>query len=441
MARVFGYPAIDSLVWEASDRAPAVDRVVAFDDEAGALVFVDNRERPGRLDFRVGSVTMEGGKAKLSSIGSADGSTIYGVDGAGSLLRMTPSGNWTFKPPQPARAVFPQTDGTVVLLASRRDSAIVWRLHPPETKLLDTAELPAVQRTLRTQLGDRLYFASKDRLVGLRTRTLDTVPSVAFSTPVTAMAATPSGDRLFVATDSSVELSVLDRYRDRVASRIELSGAPDDLRMDPLGRFVLVHEAKSDSAWVVALSSNQVVGRIKSRWRSDLPFVAPDGAIAVTSGDDVVFLDGETLKERKRAVGGATDFWYTFMWTGFRPRAASLDTPVSIPGADTTDTAAVPPVTTDTAVAPPAAPPRDSAPAPAARGFIVSFAALLSEPRARELAGQIRVRNENARVVTSQRDGTTIYRVVLGPFPTKDEAERVGRESGQSNWWVYEGVP
>lgn len=440
MARVFGYPGIDSLVWEATDRAPALDRVVAFDDEAGSIVFVDQRERPGRLDLREGTVTVEGGKAKLSSIG-ADGSTIYGVDAAGSLVRITPTGNWSFKPPHPARAVFPQTDGTVVLLASHRDSAVVWRLHPPEPKLLDTAELPEVQRTLRTQLGDRVYLASKKRLVGLRTRTLDTVPSVEFGTPVTAMAATPSGDRLFVATESSVELSVLDRYRDRIASRIELSGAPDDLRMDPLGRYVLVHEAKTDSAWVIALSSNQVIGRIRSRWRSDLPFVAPDGAIAVISENDVVFLDAETLKERRRAVGGAIDFWYTFMWTGFRPRAASLDTPVSVPPADTTDTATVPPVSAESTATQPPQTPRDSAPAPAVRGFVVSFAALLSEPRAKELAAQIRVRNENARVVTSVRDGTTIYRVVLGPFPTKDEAERVGKESGQSNWWVYEGVP
>jgi hypothetical protein len=33
-----------------------------------------------------------------------------------------------------------------------------------------------------------------------------------------------------------------------------------------------------------------------------------------------------------------------------------------------------------------------------------------------------------------------VYRVVLGPYPTKADAERVGRESKES-FWVYEGNP
>ena len=60
--------------------------------------------------------------------------------------------------------------------------------------------------------------------------------------------------------------------------------------------------------------------------------------------------------------------------------------------------------------------------------------------KARELAASIRVGSENARVVTAVRDGSTIYRVVLGPYSTRDEAERIGRESRQS-YWIYEGGP
>ena len=73
-------------------------------------------------------------------------------------------------------------------------------------------------------------------------------------------------------------------------------------------------------------------------------------------------------------------------------------------------------------------------------GFTVSFAALLVADKARDLASQIRVGSENARVVTAVRDGSTIYRVVLGPYPTREEADRVGRESKQS-YWIYEGGP
>ena len=88
----------------------------------------------------------------------------------------------------------------------------------------------------------------------------------------------------------------------------------------------------------------------------------------------------------------------------------------------------------------PAPPPRDTAVRRPPAGYTVSFAALLVADKARELAASIRVGSENARVVTAVRDGSTIYRVVLGPYSTREEAERVGRESRQS-YWIYEGGP
>ena len=47
---------------------------------------------------------------------------------------------------------------------------------------------------------------------------------------------------------------------------------------------------------------------------------------------------------------------------------------------------------------------------------------------------------QTARVVTGITSGTAVYRVVLGPYPTRDEAERVGRASGMS-YFVIRGSP
>jgi cell division protein FtsN len=66
---------------------------------------------------------------------------------------------------------------------------------------------------------------------------------------------------------------------------------------------------------------------------------------------------------------------------------------------------------------------------------------LLSEQRARELASQIRVAGQSPRVIASPRDGATVYRVVMGPFPTREEADRAARESKQQSYWIYEGAP
>jgi cell division septation protein DedD len=86
-------------------------------------------------------------------------------------------------------------------------------------------------------------------------------------------------------------------------------------------------------------------------------------------------------------------------------------------------------------VAPPP-PVRDTTP----RGFTVSFAVLLDGVKARELAAKIVVDGKNARVVPGSNDGIPVYRVVLGPYATREEADRVGKASGQA-YYVYAGAP
>jgi septal ring-binding cell division protein DamX len=228
----------------------------------------------------------------------------------------------------------------------------------------------------------------------------------------------------------------VDRYQERVASSIDVGRNIAELRVDPLGRYLLARPEGRDSAVVIALATNRVIGALPTAWRGDLPFVAPDGGVALAQGVDVIIADGETLKPTVRVRNGAADFWFPFQWTGFRPRAATLDQPVEFAG---------PPVDSmrkdSTAPADSAARgAADSSAHRAAGGFTVSFAALLSADKARDLAASIHVGSEAARVVTSVRDGATIYRVVLGPYTTRDDAERVGRESKQS-YWVYEGGP
>jgi cell division protein FtsN len=56
------------------------------------------------------------------------------------------------------------------------------------------------------------------------------------------------------------------------------------------------------------------------------------------------------------------------------------------------------------------------------------------------MAAAVRVDGSTARVQSSERDGTTVYRVVAGPFPSKEAAEEAGRRSGIP-YWVFEANP
>jgi len=402
------------------------------------LSFVDAKGVPARVDFRLDNVGVAT-RTRLTGVSSVDGATIYGLTKDGSLLRSTPSGDWTFKAPRPARAAIPLSDGSLLLVASKEHAAIVWRLRPPDTKILDSAEVPGAARAAWGLAGDRLYFTVEHNLVGVRTRDLRPLNVIELDGHARALVATPSGDRLFALSDSSHQVDVIDRYREKVSEHVELPGIAEDLRIDPLGRYLLVRSASRDSAWVIDVGTDRLIGGVRTVWRDDLPFVAVDGAIALAQGNDIVFVDGATLRERRKVEHGSSDYWYSFAWSGFRPRAAALDQPVRFPGADSADSATRATADTTPAVAP--ATPHDSAPTHIVpKGWIVQFAALLNEQQARELAATIHVGNETSRVQPTPLEGQTIYRVVLGPFPTKDEAERVGRDS-KLKYFVYEATP
>ena len=441
------YPRLDSAVWVDST-GPAVDRVLGFDPDAGMIAFVDTRGLPGRIDLRMSEVRTAS-RAKLLSLSSANGIDIYGIDSKGQVLRLNPNGgDWKFKPEVPARTVFAQPNGELIVAATKGGQTLLWKVRPPDDVVQDSAVLPLSGRGVRTQMGDRIYFTVDSGLVGIKAKDLSAVGAIKLANRVVALSPTPSGDRLYVATAGDSALSVVDRYTESGQTNIALPQPPIDLRMDGLGRYLLARFPKADSAWVIAIGTNRLVGAVPTRWDTDLPAVTPDGLLALLGVKDVSLVDAEKLSVKSTVAGGAKDFWYFFSWDGFRPRAQGLDQPVTFGGdsapvdslaasstASSTPPSPAPGTGTDS-VAPPA-------PAPAAAqsaGFTVSFAALLSEDKAQQLAQAIKVNGIDAHVVSTNTAGSPIFRVVIGPFTTREEADKVGRAS-RRDYWIYEGSP
>ncbi|MDQ3243136.1 MAG: SPOR domain-containing protein [Gemmatimonadota bacterium] len=452
-ARAYIYPHLDSVAW-AVQSTPPVSSVLAFDGDAGLIALVDDKGQPRRIDLRL-TQTRIASQSKLTSLASVTGSEIFGVTTAGSVTRLTPSGDWTFKPPGSATWVLPQPDGSIVVGSNDGTRTNLWRVRPTDEEILDSASLPRVGQSVRTQLGDRLYFTVDSGLVGVQTRDLSLVKSVRFRQPVQAIAPTPSGDRLYVALRGEARLSVVDRYGDAISGAVELPGPVSELRMDPFGQQILARPASGgDSAWVIGVGNDRVSGTVGTAWRADLPAFGPGATIATVRGEDVIFVGSRDLCQIRLLSGGAKDFWYFFTWNGFRPRSADLDQPVIFGSRDTVTVDSLASMTPDS-VTPPSPPLRDAAPtmieppasyplpAPSsppalpATGYVVSFAAVLTQQKATDLAAAITVNGAHPRVAPSQSGSTMIYRVVMGPFATKDEADRIGRDSGRQ-YWVYE---
>jgi cell division septation protein DedD len=348
--------------------------------------------------------------------------------------------------------VLPQPDGQLLVLADRPGGVVLWSVRPPDSTVGDSALLPPITRALRTPLGDRVYFTGGRWLLAVRVRGLDSLPAIELPRPASAVVTTPSGDRLFAALDSLPQILILDRYTGKTTAQLTLPAPAISLRMDPFGRVLLAHIA-GDSAVVIALGTDRVIGVVGSAWRVDLPAVAPNGWIALASGSDVQFVDGDSLRQTARVAGGAKDLWTFLHWNGFRPRAAGLDEPVTFPE-DTvvprdsanpfseaprdSARASIDTVARAAPSAPAPAPARDTAP----RGpqFTIQFAALRTDSSARVAMRAIHVVGATPRVVPNAHDGVITYRVVIGPFPSREEAERIARTAGMS-YWIYEGAP
>jgi cell division septation protein DedD len=451
----------DSVLWSSPQRVPVLSRTLAFDDAQGSLAYVDARGVPGRLDLRMGSAGAAATTA-LTGLASADGWAIYGLTPKHDVSRLTPSGTWTFTPEQPPRGLLPLPDGSLVLLTDSGNRHELRRLHPPEPRVTETTSVPHADLLVRTDLGDRLYFIGDSGLAGVRTRDLTRTRTVWLPGQAVDAVATPSGDRIFVALKGKKSITVVDRFTEEIERTIDIAGTATALRMDPDGRYLLARSAAGDSVRIVAIGTSRAIGTVRSRWRADLPLVGPDGGLAVLQDSDVVIVGAESQRERTRFLAGATDMWTLIRWNGFRPRAKGLDVPVSFgsdpdataaadstraapqPAAPSAAPSAAPGAARSLEPAPGAAepvpPPRAIVGAPKHGTFTLSFAALLSEDRAKTLAASITVDGHAVRVVPGVSDRTPVYRVVYGPFDTKEEAERAGRRTGLP-YWVYEGAP
>ncbi|MGQ0765693.1 MAG: SPOR domain-containing protein [Gemmatimonadota bacterium] len=444
--RAYIYPAVDSVVWRSSQALPAVDRVLAFDAENGVLAFADSSGAPGWLDLQLGSVRRSD-RRRLRNVVSADGWSIYGILSESSFVRTTPSGDWTFSSRRRLRRLFPFPDGSLVVLGGvpASDESSLFRLRPPEETVTDSADVPGADRVATTPVGERLYLSSGRRLLGVPPNEIGALVEYRAPDDILAIAPTPSGDRVFVAHKGSERLEVVDKYSGDMEPSLRLPGFATELRMDPVGRFLLARPTAGDSVWVIDIGAQRHAATLPTGWRSDLPFVTVDGRVATLAGGDVVFVDplADAATPPLRVRGGALDHWFFSRWNGFRPRARGIDVPVAFQIAS--DAAPVPsivePRDSGVAAEPPTPPPPSPAlPAQTRPAWIVSFAAVLSPDRAAEIARDITVDGSPARVIVGETAGTRVYRVILGPYATRDDAERVGRASRHS-YWVYEAVP
>ena len=288
------------------------------------LALLDRNGIASWIDLRVGRVTASS-RSRLGEVASADAWSIYGVVRDTTVRRMTPSGEWSFSPGGPVAGLFPQMSGDLVVMVTTDSGSKLLRLRPPEATVSDSGAVASPSEARFSPVGDRLYLAVGRTLIALDAGFRE-ITRQRFGSEIVALALTPSGDRIYVAERDQPGLQVVDRYSGERREPILLPGTPRELRMDPLGRWLLARpdSAVGDSLWVVSVGLGRLAATMESQWRRDLPTIAPEGAVATINGRHVQFQVPGQERPKMIVREGANEFWHFVFWNGFRPRAAGL---------------------------------------------------------------------------------------------------------------------
>jgi hypothetical protein len=209
----------------------------------------------------------------------------------------------------------------------------------------------------------------------------------------------PSSHRIYAVLGDR-DLAALGRFGEAEVTRATLPGRVAGLRVDPLGRILLARAEADDSIWILDAVSLELLSASSGSWDDDLPTVAPDGTVLMRNGTTVVALDadGTTVASRETREG---ESWLIAEWD---PRRPALEL-----AADS-----------------------------AAEGhpgqiIYVQVSSSGNPAWAEDLATELRAAGLNATVLppdsTEER-----YRVVLGPYATREEAEDNGRRLGRPFW-------
>ena len=258
----------------------------------------------------------------------------------------------------------------------------------------------------------------------------------------TISAFSPSGHRLYVARRKD-DLLMFDRFSRENVRSLDLPGTATAMRVDRTGRWLLARPASGDSVWVVDLIRWEVASTVLTPWGDDLPLVAGGRTLVARDGKDVIAIDLTAAHpvETRRLVGAAGDVFLAVPWA---PASRLSETAIA---ANQTSIAAdsVAAQSDSLAAAPTAADAQpDVTPIPTAATGSGSAAVYLQVASSQNLdwanafAQQLKDGGFPARLLNPKATGEP-YRVVIGPYATRDEADAVGRRLGRPYFLLTPG--
>lgn len=403
--QLYRLPALQPVPWRFETVSDQPQHVLGFDPSLVGVYFVDSSGVFTLLDLTTGRVRLLDSTVAQASLSQTSEVFLIRNDGALGYRTARRSSFWADSLSRVPQRMWPTTN--------QRFTALFDTDAGPAVALL-SSEWDGTMRSIpngpvtATPWGDLLMIATDSGLV-----TMDPVSGQEEflrlrRDRITAVAATPSAHLILMATESA-ELLLVNRFDPTsVLARRTLPARVDEIRTDRLGRFVTLRPS-GDEVWVVRVTdlnaddnSEIPVQRMRGSWNNDFPTTAADGTLLVREGNAVVAYDPETGSETGRVPDAPLGRWVTIPWD---PQPPALQV-----AAQSTE-------------------PR------VARGeglvYYAQVSSTSNQAWAEDLAERLRAGGVDATVLhpTSIEDR---YRVVLGPFGSRDQADDMGRRLGRA---------
>ena len=401
--------------WQSAGNVPPVTRPLGYDLDQRLIYFLDRENRLTTLDLEAGVTRVVIEDTRAATVGP-DGAA-FAVTASGELVRIARRTTTTFQAAfaEPPPAMFGTLNGQVVTL--NKDSTLTLSLQSPEQPGSPVA-IEAGPVTATTW-GELVATASGKEVRLIRPRNPEQSERFTLPAPALDLVFSPSGHRLYLLTVDA-QIVVFNRFTGDRVKIIDLPGPGDLLRPDPSGRWMLIRPSATDWVWVMDLATlNPPSASLPSAWGPTLPLVAGAATLLTADGPDVVGwnLAASIPTPVARVPGGALDTWLAIPWVPpqrARAFAAALEEASALQDSSLVSN-------------------RERA--TAGPTFFLQISSSQSPVWARELADQLVKDGLPATVwrPTGVSDG---YRVVIGPFATRDEAEDAGRDLGRPYFTV-----
>lgn len=406
LARLYRVPSLDSAAWKAADALPPIATPIGADAEQGLVFVLDRKNNVVALDLDTRRVRTYLENVRYATLGP-DGA-LYAVDTGSTVTQLVRRTPVRFRS---------KLQGKPTELHGTMEGALLARLggNRPALEFLGSDQAPTSTpvpegQLASTFLGDLVAVAADTAVVLYSPQNKSKPRSIQVDGDARAVLFSPSGHRIYIAR-AAAPLLVLDRFEGTPLREIELPGPARALRSDMYGNWLLVQPQVGDSVWVIDVGTGKYLGSTAARWTDDLPAVAPPRTLLVRRGADLVALDlsPSGFTQLGRVNGGAADFWLPLAWHPAQEKELRIEA----------DSAAL--AASDTG--------------PARPTVYLQVSSSQNPTWANELSDKLSAAGLPASVLTPRRSGE-VFRVVLGPYATREQAEATGRKLGMPSFIV-----